>query len=243
MDRRTGYEAHQFRGHIWLHLKQPNSKQDDVDASPALQASALAALVRCAEVTKQKEYLQEAEGWFQGLLKMYPRSIWNETLVSFHKTSIIWESLALVASHMPTESSFHEDIVEYMLSLESWLRQTWENAGSTWSFASARALSIRWHSKLLKKNKQKLLVKKWAKEHVDRFLGRDQESGLNSKSGDGVTQGILARIGGAGYTCGPLQGLASISAILPDAELMQVVLQLLEKDLDKYRFPVRTWVF
>lgn len=45
----------------------------------------------------------------------------------------------------------------------------------------------------------------------------------------------MARIGGAGYTCGPLQGLASLAAVVSNAELVQVVLQLLEKDIDRYQ--------
>ena len=34
---------------------------------------------------------------------------------------------------------------------------------------------------------------------------------------------------------GPLQGLASLAAILKDAELIQVVLQLMEKDISRYQ--------
>eukprot|EP00438_Fugacium_kawagutii_P031528 Skav224981 [mRNA] locus=scaffold560:189052:189917:+ [translate_table: standard] len=52
---------------------------------------------------------------------------------------------------------------------------------------------------------------------------------------DGISKGILARIGGARYTCGPLQGLASLAAILNDAELIQVILQLMEKDITRYQ--------
>ncbi|CAE8636404.1 unnamed protein product [Polarella glacialis] len=51
-----------------------------------------------------------------------------------------------------------------------------------------------------------------------------------------MSDGILARIGGGvRYTCGPLQGLASLASVLSDAELLQVVLKLLEKDADRYQ--------
>ena len=58
---------------------------------------------------------------------------------------------------------------------------------------------------------------------------------LSDGPNDGISKGILARIGGARYTCGPLQGLASLAAILKDAELIQVVLQLMEKDITRYQ--------
>ena len=58
---------------------------------------------------------------------------------------------------------------------------------------------------------------------------------LTDGPNDRISQGILARIGGSRYTCGPLQGLASLAAILKDAELIQVVLQLMEKDITRYQ--------
>lgn len=58
---------------------------------------------------------------------------------------------------------------------------------------------------------------------------------LTDGPNDRISKGILARIGGSRYTCGPLQGLASLAAILKDAELIQVVLQLMEKDIARYQ--------
>merc|ERR1712019_188279 len=124
------------------------------------------------------------------------------------------------------ESSFLSNLLSYVVTFESFLRSAWEENPSAWSFATARALAIRWRSGKLKTKKRRTMMKKWAKEHVDRFMGRS--------SGD-ISEGILAKIGPAGCTCGPLQGLTSLLSILSDAELVQVVLKLMEKDVDAYQ--------
>jgi len=215
---------------IWFHRKTPQSSSDDIDASPSIQASALMAVVRCANATGQRDYFLEAENWFTGLQKVYPQKLWNSTLVSFHKSGIIWESLALVLSHVPAESAFHSKLLQYVRDFEGFLKRVWDENESTWSFASARALAIRWQSKALKSKKNRAAMKRWAQEHVDRFLG--QKKGAAAVD---MSEGILARIGGAGYTCGPLQGLTSLAAVVSNAELVHVVLQLLEKDIDRYQ--------
>jgi hypothetical protein len=183
------------------------------------------ALARCADATGQRDYFTEAENWFTGLQKVYPQKIWNSTLVNFHRSGIIWESLALVAHHVPAESGFHTKIQQYVRDFEAFLARAWENDKDTWSFASARALALRWQSKAVKGKSARAKIKKWAKEHVQRFLG----------AGKSVKSGILARIGAGGYTCGPLQGLTSLAAVVGGAELVQVVLSLLEKDIDNYQ--------
>lgn len=221
---------------LFFHQKSPGAAADDVDVSPTVQASVLMAVVRCGEALGLKTHMDEAETWFIGLGKVYPQSIWNQSMVSFHKLSIMWESLSVIASHVSRSSSFHEDILEYLGRFEVFLRQAWEESPESWSFASARALALRWQSKGLKK-KRRTMLKRWAEEHVDRFLGRHLKtkgslSGVPEKS---VSEGILAKIGGAGYTCGPLQGLAALAAVLNDPELIQVVLQLLEKDIKHYQ--------
>lgn len=213
---------------IWFFRKTPSGGSDDVDASPSLQASALMALVRCANATGQRDYFAEAENWFHGLQKVYPVNLWNTSLVSFHKSGIIWESLALVLSDLPAESSFYGKLLQYVRDFESFLLAIWKERPDSWSFASARALALRWQSGSLKKKKERTAVKKWGQDHVDRFLG-------GSKGTADISKGILERIGGAGYTCGPLQGLTSLAAVVSSAELVQVVLQLLEKDIDRYQ--------
>lgn len=218
---------------LWVHRKSPESSSDDVDASPALQASILMAVVRCADATGQRKYFAEAESWFVGLKKVYPPALWNKTLVSFHKSGIIWESLAHVDSHLPMDSTFHASLVQFIKEFEAFLSKAWLETPDTWSFATARALSLRWHSKALKGKKPRAHVRRWAQEHVDRFLGRTK-----TKLGDppsSLSKGLLERIGGGAYTCGPLQGLTALAAVLTDAELIQVVLQLLEKDVDRYQ--------
>merc|ERR1711924_232635 len=140
--------------------------------------------------------------------------LWNSTLVNFHRSGIIWESLALVAYHVPPESGFHSKLQQYVRDFESFLSRAWDENTEVWSFASARALALRWQSKALKGKSNRARIKKWAKEHVQRFLG----------AGADVSKGTLARIGGAGYTCGPLQGLTSLAAVVSDSELLQVVL-------------------
>ncbi|CAJ1336143.1 unnamed protein product [Effrenium voratum] len=216
---------------VFVFQKQPGSS--DVDASPAIQASVLMAAARCGEALGKKNYLDDAESWFLGLQKIYPESLWNESFISYHRSAIMWESLAVTALHVGEQSSFHEDLEEYLHRFEAFLRRAWEGNAEYWSFASARALAIRWPSKAAKK--QRLLLKRWATEHVDRFLGRSESFRLQKGPEVGISQGILARIGGARYTCGPLQGLASLAAMLMDAELVQVVLQLLEKDVNRYQ--------
>ena len=218
---------------ILLFQKQPSSTPD-VDASPAVQASALMALIRCGEALQKKEHLNDAESWFQGLNMIYAESVWNKSFTTFHRAAITWESLAVTALHIPRHSSFREQLEEYLRDFEAFLRQAWEAHGEFWSFASARALAVRWSSKGLRKQQRKLL-KRWASEHVDRFLGRSGGSQLKGPESAEVSEGILARIGGARYTCGPLQGLASLAAVLNDAELIQVVLQLMEKDIHRYQ--------
>ena len=217
---------------IFAFPKQPAAPAD-VDASPAVQASALMALIRCGEALGKKEHLNEAESWFQGLNMIYAESIWNKSFTSFHRAAITWESLAVTALHIPRHSSFRDQLEDYIRQFEAFLRQAWEAHLDFWSFSSARALAVRWSSKGLRKQQRKLL-KRWASEHVDRFLGRS--GGFQLKAGPReVSEGILARIGGARYTCGPLQGLASLAAVLNDAELIQVVLQLIEKDIFRYQ--------
>mmetsp|Transcript_40844 Transcript_40844/g.83935 ORF Transcript_40844/g.83935 Transcript_40844/m.83935 type:complete len:438 (-) Transcript_40844:13-1326(-) len=217
---------------ILLVQKQP-ANSADVDASPAVQASALMALVRCGEAVGSKEHLNDAEAWFQGLNMIYAESVWNKSFTTFHRAAITWESLAVTALHIPKHSSFRDQLEEYIRDFEAFLRQAWEAHVDFWSFSSARALAVRWSSKGLRKQQRKLL-KRWAQEHVDRFLGRSSGSGIKAGP-EGVSEGILARIGGNRYTCGPLQGLASLAGILKDAELIQVVLQLMEKDILRYQ--------
>lgn len=210
---------------VWLHRRRPSSGDDDVDGSPSLQASALVAVVTCAAEVGEKKYFQEMHSWFVGLKKVFPESNWDNKTISFHKAAIVWESLALVASHLPP-SSFQEEILEWIKMFESYLRRAWLNDQSLWSFSSARAIAVRWHSKALKTKKQKTLFRKWAQEHVTRFLGSAGKS----------MEGILARLGGpATYTCGPLQALGALVSVLPDAELMRSTLGLMEKDVDRYQ--------
>merc|ERR1712094_142312 len=127
-----------------------------------------------------------------GLNKIYPQNVWNETLVSFHRSSMMWESLSVIASFVGKESSFHEELQSYLNRFEGFLQKAWEDNAQYWSFSSARALSIRWHSKGLKK-KKRTAIKKWAKEHVDRFLGRPSKkaSGLDGSDTEKMAEGIL----------------------------------------------------
>lgn len=223
---------------MWFHQKMPSSS-DDIDISPAVQASVLMAVVRCADATSQPDYLLEAENWFAGLERVYPQMRWNSTIVSFHKSGIIWESLALVLAHVPAQSSFHSKLLQYVRDFEAFLWKHWQENPAAWSFASARALALRWQSKALKGKKNRKAVKKWAQEHINRFLGLASEAMEEGQQKDAegidIAKGILARIGGRGYTCGPLQGLTSLAAIVSNAELIHVVLQLLEKDIDSYQ--------
>jgi len=219
---------------VWFHATRPqhDGRSHDVDVSPAVQASALAAMVRCANATNQKKYLEEAEVWFGGLTKTFPPHTWKST--SFHKNGIVWESLALVGSHLPEASSFYAALQEFILNFESFVKQAWDEDANAWSFASARALAIRARSRATRNKKQRSKIRKWAQEHINRFLGRSKSS---FNDGD-VSQGILQRIGGMGYTCGPLQGLSSLATVLMDSELLQVILKLMEKDVQTYQVGV-----
>eukprot|EP00913_Durusdinium_trenchii_P001391 g1287.t1 len=252
-------------GSIFL-LQKPTGE----DASPAVQASLLMAAVRCGEALSLKVQLEEASAWFQGLSSIYPENLWKESFSSFHRAGITWEALAVTKRHIGKDSNFHRELENYLHRFELFLRDVWEENSEHWSFASARALSVRFAVGLFwaflypeivqdsarqnevglrlpkptkiptgrgssppRKKKARSRFRTWASEHVDRFLGRQH---LHLKDGpEGLSQGILARIGGARYTCGPLQGLASLAAILKDAELIQVVLQLMEKDIRRYQ--------
>lgn len=213
--------------------KEPNGSKDDVDWSVAVQASALAATVRCGHALGEKTHLDQAEQWFQGLIKAYPPSEWRVEQVPFHKFAIAWESVALVASYVNKGSSFYEDLQEFLDQIENFLWKAWQDTPAQWSFSSARAISMRWNSKALKGKKQSRL-RRWAQEHFDRFIGRDS-AGLADGPSKTMSEGILARIGEDKYTCGPLQGLASLASVIREPEIIQVVLSLLEKDAKKYQ--------
>lgn len=217
---------------IFLVRKEPDGDPGDMDASPAIQASMLMAAVRCGQALGQKQHLDDAESWFLGLSTIYPEDMWKKSFTSFHRSAMTWEALAVTALHIGKDSSFHQDLEEYLQRFEIFLRDTWEENKEHWSFASARALAVRWFS--TKKKKERVKLKQWAVEHVDRFLGRSHVH-LTDGPNDRISKGILARIGGSRYTCGPLQGLASLAAILKDAEVIQVVLQLMEKDITRYQ--------
>lgn len=223
---------------VWVHRRRPTSNQDDVDASPSLQSTALMAMAVCANATGQRQYFEEAEGWFMGLLKLFPQRLWAESKTSFHSFGIVWESLSLVSTHIPRDSSFYDNLQEYIAKLETFLWAKWKETPDAWSFATARALAIRARSKALKTQKARAHVKKWAKEHVSRFLHGDNKAA--TLSGDAAAASVEASIlerlgGGGGYTCGPLQGLTSLATVAQDAQLVQVMLQLLEKDVDRFQ--------
>merc|ERR1712137_183521 len=149
-------------------------------------------------------------------------------MVSFHRSGVILECLSLVALHVPKDSSFRKNLLSYINDLEIFLTREWKNNPQMWSFATARALSLRWHSGDLKKAKQRSKTKSWAKEHVVRFLGR------MGKSETEDDYGLLAKLGAGSYTCAPLQGLTSLASILQDHTLVTAIIQLLEKDIDHY---------
>ncbi|CAK9015187.1 Apurinic endonuclease-redox protein [Durusdinium trenchii] len=186
--------------------------------------------------------------WFEGIMRcdsgsIYPENLWKESFSSFHRAGITWEALAVTKRHIGKDSNFHRELENYLQLGEKckdmYLRAVYSKCYAAlsinhgcehWSFASARALSVRFAAAKtpsrtrdrpddgrLGKKKARSRFRTWASEHVDRFLGRQH------------------LIGGARYTCGPLQGLASLAAILKDAELIQVVLQLMEKDIRRYQ--------
>eukprot|EP00811_Abedinium_folium_P033748 NODE_6689_length_1648_cov_8.450362.p1 GENE.NODE_6689_length_1648_cov_8.450362~~NODE_6689_length_1648_cov_8.450362.p1 ORF type:complete len:469 (-),score=192.03 NODE_6689_length_1648_cov_8.450362:160-1566(-) len=214
---------------LWFHLKEPGSSADHVDVSPTLQASVLMAVARCGDALGETEHLQEAESWFVGLRQTYPQTMWNATIVNFHRTGMILEALSLVVLHLPAESSFKRSLLLYIEDLEIFLRQTWNKDSSIWSFATARALALRYRSGDLKTSKRRKKARLWAREHMQRFLGR-----MGGGSGETGDYGLLAQLGGASYMCGPLQGLAALASVLSSAELVQSVLQLMEKDVNQY---------
>eukprot|EP00929_Paragymnodinium_shiwhaense_P092004 TRINITY_DN51880_c0_g1_i2.p1 TRINITY_DN51880_c0_g1~~TRINITY_DN51880_c0_g1_i2.p1 ORF type:complete len:277 (-),score=57.30 TRINITY_DN51880_c0_g1_i2:16-846(-) len=183
----------------------------------------------------EKKYFEEAQSWFAGLAKVYDQRIWETKAISYHQSGIVWESLALVGLHLPTDSTFYTQLLEYIHRFESWLRTEWQAQPSHWSFATARAVVLRTSSKDLKQTKAKKKrkdFKQWGLEHVARLLGRpDAKAARDGK----LQEGILAKIGTLGYTCGPLQGLAPLAELWPDAEMIQVLLNLLERNIDTYQ--------
>lgn len=208
---------------VWAYRK---ASDGEFDGSPALQAAALMATVRCANATQSKEHLQEAESWFVGLQKIFPKRLWgDERVVSFHKNAIIWEALAIVSMYLPRKSSFYEDLQELIAELENHMWEEWTKKGSLWSFSSARAIAVRWDSGGYKTKRSRQRARRWGSEHLARFMG-DTSSDKPS--------GLLAQLG-EGYLCGPSQGLAPLAAMLGDAKAVHLVLKLLERDVAKHQ--------
>lgn len=224
---KTSPTKHAKQGQLFLFRRKTGDRSwSDMDGTPAIQAAVLMAAVRCSDAIGDTTLLEELQSWFVGL-QVYTQQMAKLAEASFHRAAMVWESLALVASRIRPGSDLHENLLEWLGTFEMQLRAAWQDGPSAsrpWSFASARAIAIRFHSKdLAKKPKHRRLLADWAKEHADLFLGRGSSAG---------TGGLLSRLRENNYTCGPLQGLTSIASIdFNDAELLQVVMELIEKDI------------
>jgi hypothetical protein len=216
---------------VWLHQKSKDG--DNVDSSPVVQAAVLYAMTVCANATKQTHYFQEAESMFMGLTQVFPPTVWDDSKLSFHAFGIVFEFLVSVSAHVPHDSSFYGNLQEYSKKVEGRLWDQWQASKENWSFSLARALAMRSQSREARqKKKVRSQVKKWSKGLMDTFLGRNVKQLVE---GD-VQTSILQKIGGgAGYTCGPLQGLTSLTSVLMDVEIVSIILKLIEKDIDRYQ--------
>ena len=60
--------------------------------------------------------------------------MWQKTFTSFHRSAMTWESLAVTALHIGKESSFHEDLEEY-------LDENFRHSGCCWFPGTAKKVT------------------------------------------------------------------------------------------------------
>jgi len=199
---------------VWMSEMTPKSGRFDV-VVPA-HAAATLALVQCSTALKEPQYLEIAEAWFASIEKAWPQSSWSQS--SFHLNSILLESFVRMATVIRKGSSFHDELTKFIGRFEVHLHNDFWQSASTWSFSGAHATVLAWQGEK-KKTKRKTLAKLIA-EYERRWLAIAPT--LNATES---------------YTCGPMQGVASL-LLKPSsnaASMVQHLLTTVEKDVDRYQ--------
>lgn len=198
----------------WLYEKEPKSGEYDI--SVAVQAAAMLSVVQCGSALGERELFKDVQSWFVAVVKVYPKNTWDK--LSFHSNSILLESLVLMSATVRKDSSFAEEIQEFISDFESYLQATFTQDPRVWSFSGAHAAVLRWLAE------SKMIRKKRLGSSVDEYIKRwiSISPGLNASST---------------YTCGPLQGVAPLllKRGTEAAELVSSVLRLAEKDVDLFQ--------
>lgn len=132
--------------------------------------------------------------------------------------SILWESFVIISTKVRPDSSFAEELQDFLEDFESYLRAQFEQEPKAWSFSGARAAVLNWA--FAKQSKRR----KTFGRAVDEYMKRWKQIAPSMKTNEM-------------YTCGPLQGLAPLLLKRGDqaAELVSSVLNLAEKDVDLFQ--------
>lgn len=201
----------------WFHETSPNSGEYDV--SVALHAAAMLTMVQCGSALGKKELFSDVQSWFVAVDTVYPRPTWGNQ--SFHANSILWESFTILSETIRRDSSFAEDIKDFVNDFESYLSAVFAENERFWSFSGAHAAVISWATE--KKAARKKRLGKAVDEYITRW--KAIAPGLNTS---------------ASYTCGPLQGVAPLllKRGTDAAELVSSVLRMMEKDVDLFQISV-----
>jgi len=204
----NGFEA-------WLYDTKPPSGKYDV--SVAVQAAAMLSIVQCASALGEMDLFKDIQSWFLAVDKMYPRENWDK--MSFHHNSILWESLALTSTTIRQDSSFAEEIHDFVKDLASHQQTRFAEDPKVWSFSGANAAVVSWSAE------KKAARKKRLGKTIDEYMKRwkiDISPNMNTS--------LM-------YTCGPLQGVAPLllKRGADAAELVSSVLGLAEKDVDLFQ--------
>jgi len=199
----------------WLYETKPHSGKYDV--SVEVQAAAMLSLVQCASALGEKDLLKDIQSWFLAVEKMYPRKNWDKR--SFHSNSILWESFALISTTIRQDSSFAQEIHDFVSDFESYQQAAFAQDPKVWSFSGANAAVISWSAEKKSARKQRL------GHAVDQYMKR-----WKINISPNLNTSLV-------YTCGPLQGLAPLllKRGADAAELVSSVLGLAEKDVDLFQ--------
>lgn len=188
----------------------------DYDVSVALHASAMLAAVRCGGVLEDRELLDNVQSWFVSVLRMYGAKQWEKQ--SFHANSILLEAFTIISAEIRQDSSFSEEIHDFVATFESYLQAMFAEKPTIWSFSGANAAVLRWASE--KKAKRKQRHGKAVDEYLQRWARIAPHLNVSET-----------------YTCGPLQGVAPmmLKRGAHAVELVSSVIKMAEKDVDLFQ--------
>eukprot|EP00928_Gymnodinium_smaydae_P030329 TRINITY_DN22594_c0_g1_i1.p1 TRINITY_DN22594_c0_g1~~TRINITY_DN22594_c0_g1_i1.p1 ORF type:complete len:359 (-),score=91.71 TRINITY_DN22594_c0_g1_i1:375-1415(-) len=124
----------------WLVEMAPKSGNFDVVV--AVHAAAMLSVVRCGKALGEPRHFETVHSWFAALKMGYPEDKWKS--LSYHINGILWESLVIISSVIRRDSSFAEDLRDYLADFETYLERTFKNDHKIWSFSAAHATALTW---------------------------------------------------------------------------------------------------